>query len=546
MANSNKYILGINGGVRPGYQDISAVLMQNGKIIAAVEEERLTRVKHIAGMLPVQSVKEVLKIGGIDIRDIALVGFHGSTWGDQIDQVLSKHFTTNFGYAPEIRRYHHHYCHAASTYYPSGYNNALVVTVDGSGDGISTQILIGEGKELKLLKRYERPQSLGMYYSMVTQFCGFTRDADEYKLMGLAAYGNPSKFDLDEVLEINKDGYHFNEDFMIKIEPGQPSPSRYEMLFDDRLIQFAGMNRRYQKFISQDYKDFAASSQLQLEKALVNLIKNAISETGIRKVCMAGGVALNCLANRKIEAIDELDELFVQPASSDAGISLGAAILASNEIGDNDFETQYHSFFGTDIDQDEIDEVLDRCNIKFDKSDDFIDLAAQSLYDQKVIGWFQGKMEFGPRALGNRSILADPTGDDIQQKVNHKIKFREGFRPFGASVLEEDFHKFFEAPCSDAPYMTKVFGVKPKYQQLLKGVTHVDGSCRVQTISEKQNKKYYQLIKAFKAKSGHGVLLNTSFNLSHEPIVCKPREAVASFFASGLDELYLGNAIVKK
>ncbi|MEX2590955.1 MAG: carbamoyltransferase C-terminal domain-containing protein [Chitinophagales bacterium] len=546
MANSNKYILGINGGVRPGYQDISAVLMQNGKVIAAVEEERLTRIKHLAGQLPIQSVKEVFRIAGISIKDISVVAFHGSTWGKQIDQVLEKHFQTYFGHVPEIRRYHHHDCHVASTFYPSGYDKALVISVDGSGDGVSTQISIGEGRELKLLKRYERPQSLGMYYSMITQLCGFTRDADEYKLMGLAAYGDPSKYQLNEILQITDNGYHFNEEFMVQIEAGQASPSRYEMLFGKKLIQFTGLERRHKKYIAQEYKDLAAAAQLQLEKALVSLVKNAVQETGIKKVCMAGGVALNCLANQKIEALDEVEELFIQPASNDAGISLGAAMLASKNIGDDDFEKQSHTFYGTAIDQEEIDEVLNRCNLNFEKSDDFIEMAAEALANQKVLGWFQGKMEFGPRALGNRSILADPAVEDIQKTVNQKVKFREGFRPFGASVLEEDFQKYFEAPCTDAPYMTKVFGVKKEYQKLLKGVTHVDGTCRVQTVRQDQNPVYYNLLNLFKAKSGHGVLLNTSFNLSHEPIVFSPRDALASFYASGLDELYLGSCIVKK
>lgn len=544
---NNQYVLGINGGVRPGYQDISAVLMQNGKVVAAVEEERLSRLKHMAGLLPVKSVKEVLQIADISIEQISLVGFHGSTWGDQIDSVLQNHFNNYFGFCPRIKRFHHHDCHAASTFHPSGYDEALVITVDGSGDGVSTQVSVGKkGKELELLKRYNRPQSLGMYYSMITQLCGFTRDADEYKLMGLGAYGDASSFKLDELLQITEGGYHFNEDYMVEIKPGQSSPSRFEMLFGDRLTQFTGLHRRHDNVILEPYKNLASSAQLQLEKALVQLVKSTIKETGIRKVCMAGGVALNCLANQKIEAIDEVEALFIQPASSDAGISLGAAILASQSLGVTYFETQYHTFYGNEISQEYMNEVIDRCNINYNTEETYIEKAAEALHNKKVIGWFQGRMEFGPRALGNRSILADPAGEGIQQRVNHKVKFREGFRPFGASVLEEDFHKFFDAPCDDAPYMTKVFYVNEAYRKMLQGVTHADGTCRVQTVNEKQNPVYYQLLKSFKAKSGHGVLLNTSFNLSHEPIVCQPREAIASFFASGLDELYLGKAIIRK
>ncbi len=572
-------ILGINGGVRPGYQDIAAVLMRDGKVLAAIEEERLTRVKHLAGQLPILSVKEVLKIAGIEMKDVSVIAFHGSTWQASIEDILKNHFENNFGYCPPVKRYHHHDCHEASAFYASGFEEALIITIDGSGDGVSTQIAVGkiEGSSenssavslafgegggeankkaifrtartnIKLLHREHRPQSLGMYYSMFTQLCGFTRDADEYKLMGLAAYGDASKFNLDDVLKLTENGYQFNEQYMVNIPAGQPSPSRHEMLFNEKLLEKTGLKRRHEKTITQLYKDLAAAAQRQLEKALVQLVKKYIHETGIRKVCLAGGVALNCLANQKIEMLDEVEELFIQPAANDAGISLGAAYLASIEAGVTHFEKQTHTFFGNEFSNDEIAETLERCNLKFQKlkQEQLIQQAAQSLANNKVIGWFQGRMEFGPRALGNRSILANPAAPDIQQTVNHKIKFREGFRPFGASVLEEDFHKYFEAKCDDAPYMTKVFNVKKEYQKILEGVTHADGTCRVQTVSHEQNPLYYELLQAFKKRTGHGALLNTSFNLNHEPIVCTPREAVASFYASGLDELYVGECIVRK
>ena len=545
MANS-KYIIGFNGGVRPGYQDISAVLMQDGKVIAAIEEERLNRVKHTAGHLPILAVKEVLSIAAIEIKDVAVLAFHGSTWQQHIETVLQSHFENYFGYCPPIKRYHHHDCHAASTFYPSGFNEALVITVDGSGDGVSTQIALGTNNNLEVLERYERPQSLGMFYAMLTQFCGFTRDADEYKLMGLAAYGDASKFDLNEVLRVNENSYFLQEDFMVEIPQGQPAPGRNEMLFSNKLSTLTGLNKRIQKSIDAAYKDLAAAAQLQLEKALVGLVKKYVAKTGIRKVCMAGGVALNCLANQKIEALEEVESLFVQPASSDAGISLGAAYLASIEEGVNAFEKQTHTFFGNQFLQEEIVETIQRCDLQYEIENDIVQAAANFLSSNIVIGWFQGRMEFGPRALGNRSILANPAAPDIQQIVNHKIKFREGFRPFGASVLEEDFHQFFEAKCADAPYMTKVFFVKEEYRELLRGVTHADGTCRVQTVNPSQNELYYKLLQAFKSKTGHGVLLNTSFNLSHEPIVNTPREAIASFFASGMDALFIGNCVLKK
>jgi carbamoyltransferase len=493
-----------------------------------------------------RSVQAVLNIAGIKIREVSLLAFHGSTWHTGIDDTLKKHFENYVGFCPPIQRYHHHDCHAASTFFPSGFEEALIITVDGSGDGISTQIAVGKKSEIKLIKRFERPQSLGMFYSMITQLCGFTLDADEYKLMGLAAYGDASKFDLNEVLEVGESDYILHETVMAEIVPGQPAPSRYEMLFNQKLNQLTGLNRRHASHIDQPYKDLAAAAQLQLEKALTALVRKYIKVTGISKVCMAGGVALNCLANQKIEALPELKELFIQPASSDAGISLGAAYLASVDSGIKTFEAQTHTFFGNEFSSHETLEILEKCGLKYTKISSAEKSAADLLAQNKVIGWFQGRMEFGPRALGNRSILANPAADDIQQIVNHKIKLREGFRPFGASVLEEDFHQFFEAKCKDSPYMTKVFKVKPQYQKILRGVVHADGTCRVQTVNRQQNKDFYDLISAFKNLSGHGVLLNTSFNLSHEPIVNTPREAIASFFASGMDALYIGKYLVKK
>lgn len=540
------FILGINGGIRPGYQDVSAVLMQNGKVIAAIEEERINRIKHSAGQLPILSVREVLQIAGITISDVACLAFHGSSWQPEIEQVLQHHFIHYFGYCPPIRRYHHHDCHAASAYYLSGFDEALVLTVDGSGDGISTQVAVGRNNRLEVIARFPRPQSLGMFYAMITQLCGFTRDADEYKLMGLAAYGDPAAIDLTSVLSVSEDGYHFDESYMVSIIPGQPSPGRYEMLYSQQITEWTGLSRRRGKDIPEAYKNLAAAAQHQLEKALTALVKKYVRETGIHKVCMAGGVALNCLANQKIEALDEVDDLFIQPASSDAGISLGAACLASTEIGISFFEKNAHVFWGDEFSNEQIEETIRKCNLPVERLADPIAVAADWIAKNNVIGWFQGRLEFGPRALGNRSILANPAAPDIQQQVNQKVKFREGFRPFGASVREEDFALYFDAPCGEAPYMTKVFTVPTAHRHTLSGVTHADNSCRVQTVNREQNARYYDLLSACHERLGHGVLLNTSFNLSHEPIVRTPREAIASFFASGLNALIIGNYLLKK
>lgn len=543
---ANNYVLGINGGVRAGYQDVAAVLLLEGKVVAAVEEERINRVKHSAGQLPILAIKEVLQIANISINAVAVVAFHGSTWQPEIEAVIKKHFDSYFGYCPPIKRYHHHDCHAASAYFASGFDEALVITIDGSGDGVSTQVAIGRNNQLEVIKQYSRPQSLGLFYSMMTQLCGFTRDADEYKLMGLSAYGDASKIALKDILSTSQSEYTLNTTYLVHISAGQPSPSRYEMLYSDKLMEQLNIKRRIATSIAEEYKNIAAAAQQQLEQALTDLVQGQIALTGIHKVCLAGGVALNCLANQKIEALSEVKELFIQPASNDAGISLGAAYLAAVELGVKKFEKQNHTFFGSQYAQAEIEEVIQRCNIAYEKAEKPMDEAVKLLIENKVIGWFQGQMEFGPRALGNRSILANPATPNVQHIVNHKVKFREGFRPFGASVLAEDFHRYFDAKCDDAPYMTKVFAIKPEYQQLLAGVTHVDGTCRVQTVSRAQNELYYNLLNEFKKQSGFGVLLNTSFNLNHEPIVNTPREAIASFFASGLDTLFVGNFKIDK
>jgi carbamoyltransferase len=326
--------------------------------------------------------------------------------------------------------------------------------------------------------------------------------------------------------------------------PGQPSPSRNEMLFSKKLVDHLGVKRRVDSEISQNYKDLAAAAQQQLEKALMHLVKTYVQRTGIGKVCMAGGVALNCLANQKIKSLEEVEDLFIQPASSDAGISLGAAYLACAEEN-IPVEKMTHVFLGISFSDDEIESTLTNCGVDFRKTKNVIEEAATALAANKVIGWFQGNMEFGPRALGNRSILANPSAENIQSIVNRKVKFRESYRPFGASVLQSHFHTYFNAACTEAPFMTKVFDVNPEYQDSLKGVTHEDGTCRVQSVNA-GHLKYFELLSSFEKKTGLGVLLNTSFNLNHEPIVSSPRDAVASFFGSGLDLLFIGNFVVTK
>ena len=538
------YILGINGGVRLGYRDASAVLTYNGEIIAAVEEERLNRIKSSPHQLPELAISQVLEIAKISIQDIAIVATHGSTWGERYEDVLKNFFETNFGHFPTLMRFHHHDCHAAGSYFSSGFEEALVFTFDNSGDGIGTQVTLAKGNQLKVLERKERPNSLGIFYAMVTQYCGFVRDSDEYKLMGLAPYGNPN-IDLSDILKVDEDGFELNLEYIQKIEPGQPQPIVQQAIYSEKLIKKFGKRRLPQEEYTQFYKDFAASAQHQTEQAMMSLIRKYIAKTGIKKICISGGVGLNCAANKKIMEMSEVKALFVQPASGDAGISQGAAYLAnvSQEIIPEKIQDVY---WGKGYSNDEILENIERLGVKYQKINDPAKIAAELVAEGKVIGWFQGRMEFGPRALGNRSILANPLLKDIQSKVNQKIKFREGFRPFCPSILEEDFDLYFEGKQKVAPYMTINYKAKQGVENILCGVIHVNQTARIQTVNENQNPLYYQYLQKLKELISHGVSLNTSFNVNHQPIVENPIQAISTFYGSGLDALVIGDFLIKK
>lgn len=540
------FILGINGGFRQGYQDISACLIKDGRIVAAVEEERLSRVKHSPGQLPYLSILEVLKIGGVTIFDIEEIAFHGSTWGDDIGPKLNSYFMDYFGHAPSVKRYHHHDCHAAGTFFSSGFGEALVLTIDNSGDGVSCQVALAKNNNFTLLKRYERPSSFGVFYSLITQYCGFQKDRDEFKLMGLAGYGNNDAIDFSWLIDFSDGELFVNTAYINTVPKLAPSLHKDEMNFNEQFIEKMGKRRRLPfEPVSQYYKDVAASAQKQLENVVLKMLAYYVQKTGIKTICMSGGVALNCLMNQKIMNAGFVDAIFIQPASTDAGISMGAGWLST--LNKNVVPIAPTSaYLGREFGHDEIKLILDVCGVKYVEREDFVDLAAHYLAENKVIGWFQGPMEFGPRALGNRSILANPGSPSIKQVVNQKIKFRESFRPFGASVLEEDASRYFEGKNPIAPHMTITYTTKSEYISHLEGVTHVDGTCRIQTVNALQNPLFYKLLQKMKSNSEHGICLNTSFNLSHEPIVYSPQHALATFYGSGIDALFLGNFVITK
>ena len=538
--------LGINGGFRPGYQDVSAALLRDGKAARAVEEERLNRIKYAPGQMPEKAIQWILKKENLSLRDISLVGAHGATFGAEFELRLKKYLQFRFGYSPPILRVHHHLAHAASAYYASGFKEAAILTADSSGDGVSTQTAVGSRGKIRILKQYKRPQSLGLFYSMMTQFCGFQKDSDEYKLMGLSACGKPDHYDLDFILAVRKGGYELDESFLSEIKPGGPQPSKQEPLFSGKLAKALKMEpRRREQPIAEKYKNLAASAQRQLEKALVEIVSDLRRETKMKNLCLAGGVALNCLANQKLAELDFIENLYVQPASSDAGVSLGAAYLAGLELGDRPLRME-SAYLGPSYSNSEIFNDLKACQASFKELGDPEITAAGKILSGEIIGWHQGAMEFGPRALGARSILASPFDRDMKSKINAKVKFRESFRPFGPSLLIEDKEEILESPLKSLPYMTVTAHVKSAWKKQLPAVTHDDGTTRPQTVERDQNPRYWNLLRAIKKEKGIGAALNTSFNKNHEPIVNTPKEALASFFSSGMDAALIGDFLVEK
>ena len=539
------YIIGINGGLRLGYQDTSAVLIKDGEVISAIEEERLNRIKHAPGQLPLRSIQWLLEKNSLSIKDVDVVASHGSTWGDWFPKTLRDFFLFHFGHSPRMHVVHHHDAHAASTFYASGFNEAMILSIDGSGDGVSTQLAIGKGTDLKVSQRYHRPDSLGLFYSLFTQYCGYIRDRDEYKLMGLSSYGSRNAFDFGWLLEHESGSYHLNTDFIKEIKTGMPQPTKQEMAFNENFLKKLKKKRLKHEPLTQHYKDVAASAQELLEQVVIGIVRRFHEETGIRKLCLAGGVALNCVANQKLMNLDFIDDIYVQPASSDAGISLGAAYLAAAENGCSPLPMK-SIYLGSSFSNQEIEDVLRELRLDYHKIDDPAEIASDLIAESKVIGWFQGAMEFGPRALGARSILANPAIKEMQDTVNRKIKFRESFRPFCPSVLEEDVHEFFSGTKLASPHMTITYDVKAEKENSIPAVTHVDGTARIQTVNQKQHLLYWELLQRLKKKTGIGVVLNTSFNVDNEPIVNSPRDAVATFYGSGMDALVIGNFLLTK
>ena len=597
-----KFILGISCF----YHDSAASLIHDGEIVAAVQEERFSRKKHDS-RFPINAIRYCLKSQNIDLRDIESIvyyekplltferlletylavaprGFRSFIAAMQVwtkeKLFLKSEFKKQFRsiqkelvpnkdpHIPDFLFSEHHQSHAAAAFYPSPFEEAAVLCMDGVGEWATTSAWIGKGNRIKLLWEINFPHSLGLLYSAFTYYCGFKVNSGEYKLMGLAPYGQPNfvKKIKDHLIDIKHDGT-FNLDMSyFKYHRGlRMTSKKFHKLFGNH-------PRGSEKELTQFHMDLAASIQIVTEEVILKMARSLQKETGLKNLCLAGGVALNCVANGKLLSEKIFDEIWIQPASGDAGSSLGGALIAWHEhfkkprkVNKND--SMKGTYLGCHFSNEQIIGYLNKINAPFEKLEDkeLFEKIAQILDEGKVIGWFNGPMEFGPRALGGRSIIGDPRNQEMQSVMNLKIKYRESFRPFAPSVLEEDVSNQFEIH-NKSPYMLFVSPVKKELckeineeQQKLFGIeklkiarsslpaiTHVDYSARVQTVSEKTNPRYYKLINAFKERTGCPTVVNTSFNVRGEPIVCTPQDAYRCFMRTEMDVLVLENQILFK
>jgi carbamoyltransferase len=561
-----KYVLGISCF----YHDSAAALLKDGVIVAACQEERLSRKKHDSDF-PTRAVKYVLKEGGIGPGELDAVGFYDKPLL-KFERMLSTYVATfprSFNsfrkampvwiheklwtsslirkeltpYKGQIYYAEHHMSHAASAFLPSPFEEAAILTVDGVGEWATASFGVGKGGDIKLFKEIRFPHSLGLLYSAFTYYLGFKVNSAEYKVMGLAPYGKPVHFDriMKEMIHLQEDGSfklnmkYFSYDYGLRMTNGA---------FDDF---FGGPPRQPESWMNEREFDIAASVQKVCEEVVLQMVRYIHRETKLTNLCMAGGVALNCVANGRIIRETPMKNLFVQPAAGDAGGAVGVAHYLYNTVDEKPRGPAWtHAYLGPAYTDAEIASYLDGAGAKYVtlSDEELVARTAQLLADKNVIGWFQGRMEFGPRALGGRSILADPRDPGMRDTLNMKIKFREGFRPFAPSVLADKASEWFELDC-DSPYMLLVAPVR-EARRVIPSVTHVDYSARIQTVTRESNPLYYDLIAAFEKITGVPVVINTSFNVRSEPIVCSPHDAYICFMRTNMDQLVLGHHLLEK
>jgi carbamoyltransferase len=536
------YVIGISSGIKHGHHDGGAVLLRDGELIAAAEEERFTLSKHARGELPRGAIGFCLKHAGITMQDVDWICSPLKTYVNY-GQRLIEYFKYQFGHSPKIELYDHHLCHAASSFYGSGFSEATVICFDFSGDSSSGMVVHAKGGNFRELTRFGRHNSLGLYYGMLTQYLGYQMTNDEYKVMGLSSYGSPRyldqfaailrpegiSYELDGALDKRlRDAEIFTSDFS----------TRQERIFTERLEDLLGPRRVRGQSLNERFTDIAASGQRQLEIVATQVTRAAIEASGCADVCLAGGVALNCKMNMEIAAEPSVGRLYVPPVPHDAGVALGAAMLKCAEAG-HKIAPLTHAYWGPEYSNDSIKETLDKIGARYEVFDDPATRCVTDLVDQKTVGWFQGRMEYGPRALGNRSIIADPRSAGMKDRINVSIKYREEFRPFCPSVLFERQADYFDNTF-DAPFMVVTFPVKEGIKETIPAVVHIDGTARIQSVHPEANPLYSHLIGEFAKASSVPMLINTSLNINEQPMVNAPLEALHTYFCSGLDVLFLG------
>ena len=589
-------------GISAFYHDSAATILVDGKIIAAAQEERFTRKKHDANY-PFNAIEFVLNFAKIKLSDVDQViffekpflkferlletyvafaprGFKSFCMAMPIwlkDKLFQKKMLfnelkrhdNNFNDDKKIYFSDHHLSHAASAFFPSPFEEAIVLTADGVGEWATTTVAIGKGNNLEIKKEIHFPHSLGLLYSAFTYYTGFKVNSGEYKLMGLAPYGVPIYEDKikSNLIDIKEDGsFHLDQSYFNYATGLTMTNKKFDNLFGQKV-----RDSKNEK-LTQFHMDIAASIQKVTEDIMIKLIKSLKKEFNISNLCLAGGVALNCVANGKILKEKIFNNIWVQPAAGDAGGSLGAALALwyieqNNPRKVNPNDSMQGSYLGPEFLQKEIEEQLDKAGAKYEifKDEELLDKTATDLSNEEAIGWFQGRMEFGPRALGGRSILGDPRSEKMQKNLNLKVKYRESFRPFAPSILKEDLSEWFDINV-DSPYMLMVASInKDKTIKMtqdqknlfgidklnvkrseIPAVTHVDYSARIQTVHKETNERYFRVIEKFKEKTNCPILVNTSFNVRGEPIVNTPLDAFNCFMGTDLDKLVIGNCYLDK
>lgn len=565
------YILGISCF----YHDSSACLLRNGQIVAAVAEERFTKIKH-DNSFPINAIKYCLEEAKISIQEIDYIGFYEKPFL-KFERVLSQHLEmypksfiafyqslpswlkeklkvpqlikNRLGFKKGIFFIPHHLAHAASSFLVSPFQKAAILTLDGVGEWATTACGYGERNKVVLTKEIQFPHSIGLLYSTITAYLGFKVNNDEYKVMGLAAYGNPDVYyqKLKRVIDIKKDGSY-------KLEMAYFTYHYRDRMPSEKLCKLlGGPTRRPNEQLNKRHKDIAASLQKLTEEVVFKILNNLYRETGCQNLCLAGGVALNSVANGKIIKKTSFKKVYIPPDPGDGGTSLGAAFYIYNSILDRKRNYRLNSaYLGPHFTISEVEEFLKRNEIKYSSFKDETDLirkTAKLIYENKIVAWFQGRMEWGPRALGARSILANPCNPKMKDIINKKVKHREPFRPFAPAVLDKYVDEYFEV---DKPlpvptdFMLMVYPVKKEKQKLIPAVVHVDGTARPQVIKKEQNPRYYRLIEEFSKLSGVPILLNTSLNVGGEPIVCTPKDAYHCIMGTQIDCLVIDRFLVKR